>query len=382
MEMLGHHPDYKIVAAPSGRSQFHTALGSYIVTFRKPVEPCKPINYGRKVLETMPDQTLTCCMIVKDADMDIKRCLLSVLPHAQEVVIGVDKTTTDNTRATIAQIEIDNPLVAFNVFEIESPRVQGFASARNETIKAASGDWILWIDADEVLTNGHIMSRYLRNSMYNGFAVRQHHFSADPVGIIKIDMPCRLFRNGKDIKFFGAVHEHPEITLNGGLGPVSIMPDASIIHYGYTDESVRRGRFERNLPLLERDRKESPDRVLGKFLWLRDLAQSCQYDMEAGMFDRKVFDARAAEGITLWEELLETKNYRIVLDGLPYYSQLAAITGQGVDFSFSVDASWVSQADAGKSTVVTGHFVSKDHALKLMNAIAIDKFGDQDRSYL
>jgi len=382
VEMLGHHPEYKIVAAPSGQSMFSSALGSYILSFKKPAHRSMEIDYRRKVAETMPDQTLACCMIVKDAEQDIKRCLSSVLPYVQEVVIGVDGSTTDNTALILQQIENENPLVSFRVFTIQSPVVQGFSSARNETIACTSCDWILWIDADEVLTNGHTIQRYLRNSMYNGLAIRQHHFSHDPVAVIKIDMPCRIFRNGIGVKFFGAVHEHPEIVLNEGLGPVSILPNTAIVHHGYVDDTVRRKRFNRNLPLLKRDRAELPERLLGKFLWLRDLAQSCQYDIEAGSVNVSIFDERIAEGIMLWQELLEAKNYRLAVDALPYYSQLVQLRGDGVDYSFKVDGSVLRESDASTQPMVHGHFASVDHALSLVVGISREKIGSLDRRYL
>ena len=382
-DMLGHFPDYKIVAAPSGKSKFHSVLGSYIVTFTKPEnDSCRKINYARKLAETMPDQTVSCCMIVKDAERDIQRCLESVLPYVQEVVIGIDEATTDNTKQVIDKLRLGNPLVAFNAFSIPKVTETGFAAARNSTIDKASCDWILWIDADEVLTHGEMLGRFTRNSMYNGFAVKQHHMSQDPVGVIKVDLPCRLFRNGKGIKFFGAVHEHPEITLNEGIGAIAMMQGAEIIHYGYHDERVRRGRFDRNLPLLKRDREELPERILGKFLWLRDLAQANQYDMEAGVAQPAVVDARIAEGIKLFEELLESKNYRIIIDALPFYSQLNIMRGEGVAFSFVVNASLAEHAELDNQQKVEGYFTSEDHAKTLMVGLAMDKLGTQERRYL
>ncbi|OGC95823.1 MAG: hypothetical protein A2W25_15215 [candidate division Zixibacteria bacterium RBG_16_53_22] len=382
-EMLGHHPDYKVVAAPSGQSRFHAPLGSYIVSFSKPTEPSRAINYTRKVMQTMPDQTVSCCMIVKDAEQDIVRCLRSVLPFVQEVVVGVDRATRDATLELLRILERTNLLVAFRIIDLEPVQETGFAAARNATLRYASCDWILWIDSDEVLSNAeHPTSRLLRNSMYNGFAVRQHHFSTDPVGIIKVDMPCRLFRNRKGIQFFGAVHEHPELKLNEGLGPVSLMSGMEIVHHGYANEQVRRKRFDRNLPLLKRDREELPERLLGKFLWLRDLAQLTQYELEDNCLDRDALPQRIEEGINLWLELLAAKNYRIILDALPYYSQLAIIKGGGVDFSFVVNANWMGEAKLEGVPKVEGYFADKAHAFALMNGLAEDKLLELDRRYL
>jgi len=381
LEAFGHHPDFRIMAAPAGQSIFGSPLGSYIFTFTKPTAPSNPINYLRKTMLTMPDNTVSCCMIVKNAEADIQRCLNSVLPHVQEVVIGVDKTTTDKTRAMITSISLSNPLVAFTVFDAESPLEIGFAEARNATLSKASCDWILWIDADEVLVNGSIIVQFARNSMYNAFAVKQHHLSHDPVAIIKTDLPCRLFRNRMGIKFFGIVHEHPELKMNEGLGPVMLLPRTEIVHHGYHDEGVRRKRFDRNLPLLTRDRKENPTRILGKFLWLRDLAQSCQYEIEAGRADPTIIEQRAAEGIVLWEELMDAKNYRLVIDSLPYYSLLAKIRGKGFDFSFTLDANKHGTSQAEKQPVIAGYFDSKEHALRLLTELAEDKTATFDRRY-
>lgn len=381
-EMLGHHPKYAIVAAPSGSSTWHTPLGSYIVSFNKPVEPSRPIDYHRKIAETVPDQTVSCCMIVKNGERDLRRCLESVLPHVQEVIIGVDSSTTDRTHEVLASLKDENPLVAFTTMGIPPATETGFAEARNATISHASGDWILWIDSDEVLVGGAHLSRYTRNSMYNGMAIKQHHFSNQPIGVVKVDLPCRLFRNGKGVRFFGVVHEHPEIKLNEGLGPVSLVEGVDIIHYGYTSEAVRRGRFARNLPLLARDRKELPDRVLGKFLWLRDLAQGCQYDIEENRADPSVIESRISEGLELWKSLVKSKNWRIIIDALPYYSQLVMMRGGGVDLSFVVDASVMQESSIEKKQTIHGHFATQEDLMELVTGITLDRVGNYDRRYL
>lgn len=382
-EMLGNHPDFKIVAAPAGQSKFLTALGSYITTFSKPTEPSRAIDYKRKLAETMPDQTVSLCIIVKDGAVQLPRCLENALPYVHEVIIGIDPATTDDTQAVIQRIVEKNPLVAFNVFALEQPaKASGFAAARNATIAKASCDWVFWLDADEEMVNGEHLARYTRNNQYNAYAVRQHHFSQTPLGVVKTDLPCRLFRNGKGIKFFGTVHEHPEITMNEGLGAVAMLPCVSIIHYGYTDERTRRNRFARNITLLERDRTESPDRLLGKFLMLRDYAQMCQYDVEDRRVNMGVFDYRVERGLQLWEELLASGNTRLILDAVQFYSVLVEIKGGGFDFGFTVDASKLNGgAHPEKQTPVTGKFLKREHVDRLMKLIIDDKTMDYDSKY-
>jgi len=381
-EMLGHHPNYRIIAAPSGQSIFSSALGSYIVTFGKPVEASRPVDYLRKHRELVPDQTLSCCMIVKDAETDIKRCLNSIAPHVQEIIIGIDESSSDATRQIILDMARTEVMVAWRIIDLQPVAEVGFAAARNTTIAQASGDWILWIDADEVLVNGATLPRYLRKNIYNGYAIKQHHFSNDPAAVIKTDLPCRIFRNRIGVHFYGEVHEHPEQVMNEGLGAVSIMSAVSIVHYGYTDERVRRKRFDRNLPLLARDRKVNPSRLLGKFLWLRDLAQACQYDMEAGAWNPQIFEARIAEGLQLFEELLASKNLRIIVDSLPYYSQLTTLRGGGIEFSFALDASRLKETSLEGKQAVAGYFASTAHIKSLLDLSAETAIGDYDGRYL
>lgn len=382
-EMLGHHPDFKIVAAPAGQSKFLSALGSYITTFNKPTEPSREIDYTRKLGETMPDQTVSLCVIVKDGAVQLPRCLEKALPYVQEVIIGIDPATTDDTQGVVQRIIEKNPLVAFSVFTLEhTVKEHGFAEARNATIVKASCDWILWLDADEELVNGEHLVRYTRNNQYNAYAVRQHHFSQTPLGVVKTDLPCRLFRNFKGIKFYGAVHEHPEITMNEGLGAVAMLPCVSIIHYGYTDERTRRSRFARNISLLERDRAELPDRLLGKFLMLRDYAQMCQYDVEDRKVDMGVFDYRVERGLQLWEKLLASGNTRLILDAVQFYSVLVDIKGGGFDFGFTVDASkFNGGAHPEKQEPVKGKFLNRAHVDKLLKLIIDDKTLDYDSKY-
>jgi hypothetical protein len=206
-----------------------------------------------------------------------------------------------------------------------SPLKQGFAAARNETLERAWTDWVLWIDDDEVFCWPERLAKYLRPSIYDSFAIQQHHYSAEPAGTIKTDHPTRLFRTGKGIKFWGVVHEHPETEINKGPGRVCSLGDVAIMHNGYDTEATRRARFERNLPLMIRERKENPGRMLGKMLWIRDLAHLIRFDQERGALTPHEARARADEAIALWRELARDGEVRLAVDALPYYSQMAQI---------------------------------------------------------
>lgn len=80
-------------------------------------------------------------MIVRNEEQTLGPCLASVRDLADEIVI-VDTGSTDRTR------ELARAAGA-RVFDF--PWVDDFAAARNESLRHATGSWILWLDADDRL---------------------------------------------------------------------------------------------------------------------------------------------------------------------------------------------------------------------------------------
>jgi glycosyltransferase involved in cell wall biosynthesis len=368
-DMFGHFPNYRIASIP-----FMQLQGHYLVTFDKSDDKVGEINYERKLNMQAPRETLSLCMIVKDAENTLGGCLERFENVADEIIIGIDKTTTDDTVGICEKYGVKH-------FEINSPINQGFDSARNETIERATMDWIFWIDDDERIVKAKNMHKYLRPNCYNGYAIQQHHFGAEPAGLLKTDLPVRLFRNHKGIKFFGCVHEHPEIEVNEGIGKVITLPDVHIKHDAYESEEVRRTRFRRNFPLMQMDRQKYPDRILGKFLWLRDLSHVIRYEMEqnGGVITPEILSS-AKEIITIWRWLIEKNMSRLVVDAMPYYSHATQILGGGLQFTF---ASGVSANNGGAklSDEIGGTFYSTDDIKALQGMITNDRVAVYDEKY-
>src|SRR6266508_4617767 len=87
---------------------------------------------------------ISLCMIAKDEARFIEDCLRAVEGAVDEIVL-VDTGSTDGT------VDLARP---FGVSIYEFPWCDDFAAARNESIRHATGDWILWLDADELLASG------------------------------------------------------------------------------------------------------------------------------------------------------------------------------------------------------------------------------------
>jgi glycosyltransferase involved in cell wall biosynthesis len=324
-DMFGKFTDYKLLAIPHCGQ-----VGHYMWTFIKSDGLCGDIDYTRKYAQQAPDETLSVCMIACNEADNIGKTLKSIAPYADEIIVAIDERTTDNT-AEICKAH------GCRLLFIKSPLEIGFDEARNLSIGGASMDWVLWIDADETLENAQNIRKYMRPNCFNGYAIKQHHFAVEPAGLIQTDLPVRLFRNRKGIKFYGVVHEHPEIGMNKGLGKVAIIDNVAIMHTGYRTEAIRRGRFERNWQLMQRDRQKYPDRILGKFLMLRDLNHLNRYMYERTGQLTMDMDTNARQAIKLWHELLDAKHIRMVVESLPYYTQAVDLLTRGRGISYTVD---------------------------------------------
>jgi len=179
------------------------------------------------------------------------------------------------------------------------------------------------------------------------------------------------------------VHEHPERGLNQGAGAVLLLPDVAVCHNGYMTEAVRRRRFARNLPLMRRDRAAHPERVLGRFLWIRDLAHLNRFDYERSGQVSPAMRARAEEAVSLWRGLLAEGHTRLAVDALPYYSEAARLLrGAGIDFQASLGLHFHGLGDAAAPPVVQGSFLEAADVQALTEALLQEKLGVVQGKYV
>jgi len=353
-ELWGNQRNYKVLAIPAG----YTAkgfCGHWLITCQTSGLPTGRINYPRKLRMQAPLETLSVCMIAKDSEYTLGKTLQTVQSIADEIIIGIDEKTADETERVARKF-------GAQTFTIKSPLEQGFDEARNKTIEKATMDWILWIDSDETLQDAAKLPQHLRQNCYNGYSIRQHHYATEPAALFKTDLPCRVFRNHKGIKFFGMVHEHPEMEFNKGIDKVCVLNDVAIMHTGYATEAIRRERFQRNWPLMQKDRIKYPDRRLGNFLYMRDMIHQVKYSLETngGQFT-DTLRGYAREAITLWRKLLNENELRMCIDGMTYYSEAVKLlnNGTGIRFSYLDFASNLSPTiDENKRSQINANIMS------------------------
>ncbi|MFC1733463.1 glycosyltransferase family 2 protein [candidate division KSB1 bacterium] len=101
---------------------------------------------------------LSLCMIVKNEEQMLPKCLASIKGIVDEIVI-VDTGSTDGTREAAAD---------YNIAWFSRTWDDDFSAARNYSIEKASGDWVLVLDADETVTGEN--ARRIRDLVETGGA--------------------------------------------------------------------------------------------------------------------------------------------------------------------------------------------------------------------
>lgn len=197
--------------------------------------------------------TLSVCMIVKNEERFLAQCLESVQDVADEIII-VDTGSTDAT-VDIARRYTDR--VFFHAWN------NSFSEARNHSLRYATGDWILQIDADEELE--HEDQELLLETVRRAHASPDVHalgvplLSTLPGGRLAKHYFPRLFRRGK-AHFEGIVHN--QLVYEGK----HLVTEVRLWHYGYnlSREDLER-KWKRTGELLQQQLAEDPENT---FAWM------------------------------------------------------------------------------------------------------------------
>ena len=197
-------------------------------------------------------ETLGLCLIAKDEEKNIAKCIESVRKIVDEIVV-VDTGSKDNT-VPIAE--------SLGAAVYQYPWDDNFSNARNFAIGHAKSEWLLLLDADEQVDQSGLdtIVAFINTTEMDGayFRVRNYIGSYSPQDFA-MHNALRLLRNNGKYQYRGAIHEQ---IVSDDLDYVTRFETLSVIlnHYGYLDNEIAEKRKrERNMPILERELKENPD---------------------------------------------------------------------------------------------------------------------------
>ncbi|MBD3345020.1 MAG: glycosyltransferase [Chitinivibrionales bacterium] len=208
-----------------------------------------PVNHKRRTPMPIP---LSLCMIVKNEASILSRCLKSAAPVADEIIV-VDTGSEDDTTKVAEQ---------FGARVIRSEWRNDFSYARNISIDHASGEWILWLDADDFIPPESIEPleklKQEKPDKVFGFIIRNQK----PGGTGSEFTQARMFPNHPKIRFERKIHE--QIMLSAlRIGMKLVNKNIIIEHHGYADPSQVKIKAQRNIDaLLDEYNPQDPDAVM------------------------------------------------------------------------------------------------------------------------
>lgn len=177
-------------------------------------------------------------MIVRDEARTLPRCLESVAGVFDEIVV-VDTGSTDATREVAA---------GFGATVHDFAWIDDFAAARNVAFGHGTSDYLMWLDADDILLPEDRMKLLaLKKDLGEGIdAVSMVYETAfDGSGnVIESNRRLRMVRHSSKFHWVGAVHEDLEATAQFTV----LNSDIVITHRKPADGA---GRSDRNLRILE-----------------------------------------------------------------------------------------------------------------------------------
>ncbi|GAB6152825.1 glycosyltransferase [Desulfosporosinus burensis] len=217
---------------------------------------------------------ISLCMIVRNEENTIARCLDSVKGIPDEIVI-VDTGSSDRTKEIVK--EFTDKTFDFNW-------IDDFAAARNFAFSKATTDYILWLDADDVFAESD-REQFLKlkeNLDPLMDVVNMPYLLAfDQFGAVTFSLRRnRLVKRSKNFRWIGAVHEYLEV-----YGHV-LNSDICVTHKGTGGDDS-----DRNLKIYEKRKTK------GESFSPRDL-----YYYANELFDHKLYKG----AIESYQEFLET----------------------------------------------------------------------------
>jgi glycosyltransferase involved in cell wall biosynthesis len=151
--------------------------------------------------EAQPMITISLCMIVKNEEKTLERCLRSVDGIPDEIVI-VDTGSEDNTKDIASKL-------ASRVVDFEW--VNDFAAARNFSFAQATMDYILWLDADDVIFPEEraklLELKSILSPTVDAVSMMYHISFDDSNNLVQSTRRLRLVKKEKNFEWVGLVHE-------------------------------------------------------------------------------------------------------------------------------------------------------------------------------
>lgn len=281
---------------------------------------------------------ISLCMIVKNEENTLSRCLNNIRDKVDEIII-VDTGSNDRTKE-IAK-KYTNEIFDFKWCD-------DFAKARNFSISKAKNDWILVLDADEEVTefNNEAINEFTNTDKKIVGRINRINTFDDADGKKRLFERVNRVFNRKYFKYEGIIHE--QVVKINGEDYNTVNVDITANHVGYEKEVISRtNKTKRNRELLQKAIKQKNDDSylyyqLGKTFFMENDYLDAELNLEKAIeLERNtkyeyVQDLIESYGYTL----INLKKYKKALELISYedaYKNMA-------DFNFVMGLIYMNNA--------------------------------------
>lgn len=264
---------------------------------------------------------ISLCMIVKDEQDNLSRCLASVKDIVDEMIV-VDTGSSDAT------VDIARD---FGCQVYKAPWNNDFSSARNIAMDKATGEWILLMDADEELAaEDRKRVRELTREPVDGYFFQILSYVGDYIGTdVVSNLNLKLVRNREDYRFTGAIHEQlAPVIMHVNPQAVLKICDIKIYHYGYLYHNVeKQHKRQRNIAILEEQLARYPEQEFIMFNLGNEYFALGQYEKALNLYKKVMRDLNPNMGYAskLYVQTL------LCLQRLGRYTEALKLADKGIE---------------------------------------------------
>ncbi len=220
--------------------------------------------------------SLSVCLIVKNEQDVLERCLSCAKVFADEIIVA-DTGSTDKTKEIAAR---------FTDKIYDFPWIDDFSAARNFSFSKATMDFIMWLDADDVIDAQNLNALIAFKDVLNenvDMVMLKYNVGFDENGNPNFSyFRERIFRRECNFKWVGEIHE---VIPPGGK---ILHSDIAILH-----KKIHANEPQRNLKIFEKilaSGKSLDPRQ--QFYYARELYYNGRNDEAIGMFTRFLDDGQ------------------------------------------------------------------------------------------
>lgn len=221
---------------------------------------------------------ISVCLIAKNEEKNIERCLSSLQPYGFEIVL-VDTGSLDRTKELASKYT--DKIYDFIWCD-------DFSAARNFSLEKASNNWIFMLDCDEWIETIDIeeLDYFRKHLSHAAGSVTRRNLTGTPEHPAMTTDQTERFFSKKLFKYTGIIHE--QLTPKHKKTFETFLLNTTIGHDGYLMNAEARAlKAQRNLTLLQRQLEERPDDPytlyqLGKgYEIISDAENACKYFEQA-----------------------------------------------------------------------------------------------------